>query len=205
MLNEKKLDYTMKIEYFWEQRQEFMKLNHAMEVPVFVDLNGANIPDSDVIVEYIEEMYTQIPLYPTDPLQKVEIRRLSNWFAHKFSTLVTLPILQEKVFNRMSNKTAIPNSTRIRDAKKNMDDHLHYIAWLTQRNNWLAGPDFSLADITAAAQLSVLDYLGDIYWEDYPDVKTWYMRIKSRPSFQSILADQIPILAPSVHYGELDF
>ncbi len=195
----------MKIEYFWEQRQEFMKLNHAMEVPVFVDLNGANIPDSDVIVEYIEEMYTQIPLYPTDPLQKVEIRRLSNWFAHKFSTLVTLPILQEKVFNRMSNKTAIPNSTRIRDAKKNMDDHLHYIAWLTQRNNWLAGPDFSLADITAAAQLSVLDYLGDIYWEDYPDVKTWYMRIKSRPSFQSILADQIPILAPSVHYGELDF
>jgi len=205
LLNEKKLDYTLKIEHFWEQRTEFMKLNHAMEVPVLVDLNNAQIADSDVIVEYIEEMYDRIPLYSSDPIQKVEIRRLSNWFAHKFSALVTLPILQEKVFSRMKNKNAIPNSNRIREAKKEINDHMSYIAWLIQRNDWLAGAEFSMADITAATQLSVLDYLGDIYWEDYLEVKSWYMRIKSRPSFHAILTDQIPILAPSAHYGNLDF
>ena len=205
LLNEKKLDYTMKIENFWEKRTEFMRLNHAMEVPVLVDLNNAQIADSDVIVEYIEEMYTQIPLYPEDPVQKAETRRLSNWFAHKLSGLVTLPILQEKVFSRMKNKNAIPNSNRIREAKKEIGNQMHYIAWLTQRNDWLAGSEFSMADITAVTQLSVLDYLGDIYWEDYPEVKLWYMRIKSRPSFNAILTDQIPILAPSAHNGELDF
>lgn len=205
LLSEKKLDYTMKIEHFWEKRTEFMKLNHAMEVPVLVDLNNAHISDSDVIVEYIEEMYTQIPLYPSDPVQKAETRRLSNWFAHKFSVLVTLPIIQEKVFSRMRNKSAIPNSVRIREAKKEIADHMCYIAWLTGRNDWLAGSEFSIADITAATQLSVLDYLGDIYWDDYPEVKMWYMRIKSRPSFHTILTDQIPILAPSMHYGNLDF
>ena len=64
---------------------------------------------------------------------------------------------------------------------------------------------FSLADITAAAHLSVIDYLGDIDWDNYKYAKDWYAKIKSRPSFKEILKDKIKGIPPSKHYSNLDF
>ena len=66
------------------------------------------------------------------------------------------------------------------------------------------GEDFSLADITAAAHLSVIDYLGDIPWQSYASVKEWYMRIKSRPSFGIFFKIVFQGVPPS-HYADLDF
>ena len=42
-------------------------------------------------------------------------------------------------------------------------------------------------------------------WTGYPAVKTWYMKIKSRPSFRPLLSDLQPGLAPAQHYADLDF
>ncbi len=35
--------------------------------------------------------------------------------------------------------------------------------------------------------------------------KAWYQRVKSRPSFRSLLADKMPGLPPSRIYADLDF
>ena len=70
---------------------------------------------------------------------------------------------------------------------------------------WLAGDRLTLADLTAAAHLSCVDYLGDVPWDQYEEAKTWYARIKSRPSFRPLLADYIPGLAPAPIYADLDF
>ena len=74
-----------------------------------------------------------------------------------------------------------------------------------ERRNWLAGDRLTLADITAAAHLSCVDYIGDVPWDGYEDAKTWYARVKSRPSFRAILADAIPGLPPVAAYADLDF
>ena len=94
----------------------------------------------------------------------------------------------------------------IRAAKSNLKYHLDYIGYLTERyRGWLAGDYFSLADVTAAAHLSVLDYLGDIAWDEHETTKEWYARVKSRPSFRPLLADHIPGAPPPRHYTDLDF
>ena len=98
-----------------------------------------------------------------------------------------------------------PNSREIRAAQSNIHTHLDYITFLTDRRFWLAGERFSLADIAAATHISSIDYLGDIPWRDYKSAKNWYARIKSRPSFQGILADRIPGLPPPKHYNNPDF
>ena len=82
---------------------------------------------------------------------------------------------------------------------------MEYVDWLAERNNYLAGDAFSVADIAAAAQISVIDYLGDISWNKYPNAKIWYAKIKSRPSFKDILKDSIKGILPSRHYADLDF
>lgn len=203
MLNEKKLEYSLRLERFWEKRSDFFALNHALEVPVLVDLNGLVVADSDVILEYLEEVYHNHCFLGNNYVERVEIRRLNNWFAHIFPQEITLPILEEKIFKRFVDGR--PEPQRIREAYKRLDKQLAYINWLIQRRNWLAGEELSIADLTAAAQISVLDYFNDVPWGAYHDAKTWYMRIKSRPSFQPLLKDQVPGILPSSHYGQLDF
>ena len=83
--------------------------------------------------------------------------------------------------------------------------HMQYVDYLAERRTWLAGEVFSLADIVAATQLSCLDYLGDVPWEDHQHAKNWYAKIKSRPTFRALLSGRIGGLKPAEHYHDLDF
>ena len=67
------------------------------------------------------------------------------------------------------------------------------------------GANVSLADFAAASHISVLDYFDEAPWKAFPQVKTWYMKLKSRPCFRPLLADRQPGMAPSGHYDDLDF
>lgn len=79
------------------------------------------------------------------------------------------------------------------------------MGWLSETRSWLAGEAISLADFAAAAQISTLDYIGDIDWRTAPAAKEWYARMKSRPCFRGVLADRVPGLTPAPHYADLDF
>lgn len=207
ILAEKKLDFTAEIERFWEKRPEFMKLNAAGQVPILVDLNGSVINDSLAIGEYLEDAYPERLLIGDVLLQRAEVRRLVGWFDSKFANEISVTLLMEKNIKRYLPMQAGsgPNSAVIRNAQSLVHGHLDYISWLVDRRNWLAGDDFSLADITAAAHLSVVDYMGDIPWDKHPIAKDWYARIKSRPTFRNLLLDRVPALAPASHYADLDF
>ncbi len=204
VLEEKRLEYEMVVEPVWERREEFLSLNPAGLVPVFVDTDGAVVSESDAICEYLEETRPEPALIWGTPREKSEIRRLAHWFDLKFHGEVTRHLLNEKVMKRFMGMGE-PDSGALRAAYHNIAHHLDYIAYLTDRRRWLAGSDLSLADLTAAAHLSCLDYLGDVPWEDHAQAKDWYARVKSRPSFQGLLVDHIPGLPPPRHYGNLDF
>jgi glutathione S-transferase len=98
-----------------------------------------------------------------------------------------------------------PSSEAIRAGKRNISYHLDYIAFLLDSRNWLAGEYLTLADITAAAHLSSLDYLGDVDWEQHPSVKEWYALIKCRPAFRDLLDDHVQGFKAASHYTDVDF
>ena len=98
-----------------------------------------------------------------------------------------------------------PDSLRIRSGYTNIRGHLDYIVWLAERRNWLAGDEITLADLAAGAHLSVIDYMGDVPWNDHPLAKEWYARLKSRPAFRTLLGDHIAGFPPPRHYADLDF
>ena len=90
-------------------------------------------------------------------------------------------------------------------ARHNIRYHLAYLGWLVRTRNFLAGDRLTYADLAAAAHLSVADYLGDVPWSEDEAAKSWYARVKSRPSFRPLLADTLAGLAPATHYADLDF
>jgi glutathione S-transferase len=203
-LAEKKLEFELRAEPVWERRAEFLALNPAGDLPVLVENDGDVLADSQAIVEYLEEITPQPPLLGETPLERAEMRRLVAWFDVKFNAEVTDNLVGEKVMSRLLRR-GHPNSAAIRAGHANIRSHLEYVSFLMERRNWLAGDRLTLADITAAAHLSCVDYIGDVPWDGYEDAKTWYARVKSRPSFRAILADAIPGLPPVAAYADLDF
>ena len=203
-LAEKGLDFELKVEKLWERREAFLALNPAGEVPVLVEGNGAVFADSDAIVEYVDEVYPDPPLIGRSPAARAEARRLAAWFDGKFHREVTHNLVGEKIMKRFLG-LGEPNSAAIRAGGANIHVHLDYIGYLTEERRWLAGNDFSIADIAAAAHLSCVDYLGDVPWQRHVAAKDWYARVKSRPSFRAILGDHIPGCPPPHHYADLDF
>ena len=204
VLGEKKITALLAVEPIWERRHEFLSINPAGTVPVFIEDDGTTISTSQAIAEYLEETSKEPALIFGTALQRAEIRRLCNWFDVKFNTEVTEYLLGEKIMKRFLG-LGEPSSETIRAGYANIDTHLGYIEYLAEQRSWLAGEHFSLADITAASHISCIDYLGDIAWEDYQQAKQWYARIKSRPSFRPLLQDLIPGTRPPAHYKNLDF
>lgn len=202
-LAEKNLEFSLHLEPVWQKRSEFLDLNPAGKVPVLVDHNVV-ISDSVAICEYLDEAYTTSSLIGETLTERAESRRLSAWIDESLYDNVVVKIVYEKLFKRYFEKQH-PDSAEIRAGVTALHDYLGYITWLIDRRYWLAGERLSLADITAAAHLSTLDYLSHIPWDDYPEIKEWYCRLKSRPSFRPLLLDQMPGVHPPKHYWDLDF
>ena len=202
-LAEKRIEVELVEERYWEQDADFLRRNPAGKVPV-LKLGNRTMAESAAICEYIEEAHPTPPLMPKDAESRYEVRRLVNWFDDKFHEEVTRKLMGERVFKKVMGG-GYPDSANVKAGARAIKFHLDYMAWLLEQRRWLAGNDLSLADFAAAAHLSCLDYISDVDWHRSELVKDWYAKIKSRPAFRSILADQVPGFRPPPHYADLDF
>ncbi|MBP5534743.1 MAG: glutathione S-transferase family protein [Alphaproteobacteria bacterium] len=203
-LYEKNISYVLVFEKPWERRMDFMRLNPAGTVPVFEDEDETVLSDYRSICEYLNETRVGLELFGDNPKSRAEVRRLLGWFDSLFYPEVYQNLVVQKALKKMQNRGE-PNATAIRIGRQNLKRHLDYLEWLCERRSWLAGESLSIADLNAAAHLSVLDYLGEINWDLYPETKEWYAKIKSRPSFQYLLTDRLPGIIPPDAYSNLDF
>jgi glutathione S-transferase len=193
----------------WGPSQALVDLNPSGHLPVLREDSGFAICGIEALGEYLEETQGNVfPLLPGNVYDRAEIRRLVAWFDIKFYAEVSEPLLTEKVIRRFlpsSEGGGAPDMNRVRMALAQLKPHLDYLSWLAEKRSWLAGDELTLADLAAAAHLSAIDYLGDINWADNPVAKSWYQRIKSRPSFRALLGDSVPAMPPASSYADLDF
>ncbi|WP_412058143.1 glutathione S-transferase family protein [Bartonella sp. DGB2] len=212
LLHEYDLHAHLLEEYEWARRREFLALNPAGHLPVLLAEREVPLAGALVIYEYLDEtrgvLRQEQRLFSENPLERAEVRRLVDWFLYKFESEVTRPIVRERIYKRempLAIGGGAPDSQILRHARANIRPHLKYLNWLAASRDWLAGKRLSYADFAAAAALSVLDFMGEVEWNDYNALREWYMRLKSRPSFRPLLSDRIRGLAPSNHYTDLDF
>jgi glutathione S-transferase len=212
ILNEYGVETQLIEERANERNPEFLRLNPAGRTPVFVDDDATVVPGAWVIAEYLDEMRGGAAgaarLMPQTMEERVETRRLVDWFNGKFFDEVTNWLVTEKVYKRFasaSNGGGAPDMDLLRVARANIRPHLRYIGYLTGIRKWLAGDSLTYADFAAAAHISCADYLGDVPWDEDEGAKHWYQRVKSRPAFRPLIADRAPGMTPGRYYAELDF
>ena len=205
MLAEKGVAHDMVRESPWENRDEFLDLNPAGQTPVLVEeARGIVLIDSKAICEYFEETVDRSPMIAGGAAARAEVRRLVAWFDERLYSEVVEPLMVERMRKRLVSRDP-PDTRVLREAMKTANAHMDYIDYLLDHRRWLAGPVVSLADLTAAAHLSVADYLGGIDWRGHKQTKDWYSVIKSRPSFRPLLGERMEVISPPTHYDKVDF
>jgi len=204
-MNERGIQFNQVIELFWERREKFIKLNPSGMVPFIMCKPDIMIFDSQVIIEFLEEQHTESKslIYGT-PKERALIRQIIKWFDEKTYRDSTEHILRERMFNFFQSNSE-PDHAILKVARANLVQHMKYLQNIIPKSGFLAGDEFSAADLSVAAHISSLDYLGEINWDHYPVAKEWYVIIKSRPSFREVLCDTISGFRPAQHYRELDF
>ncbi len=212
-LGELKIDSAFIEEQPWAWQPAFLALNPSGELPVLSLDTGDTLCGAYAISEYLAEASVEagaahdlMALFPGPPSARAEVRRLADWFHNKCHREVTRELLAEKVYARLgADNGAPPDPAVLRIASANLRYHLSYIGYLAHQRGWLAGDTLSFADLAAGAHLSVIDYLGDVPWLDYPAATAWYQRLKSRPSMRPLLSDRLPGMPPPHAYSDLDF
>ncbi|MDB5695045.1 MAG: glutathione S-transferase family protein [Sphingomonas bacterium] len=205
LLGEKNIGYQLVRESPWQRRDEFLDMNPAGQTPVMVDPGrGIMLIDSMAICEYLEETVEKSATINGTAVNRAEIRRLVTWFDTQFFREVTGPLLYERMEKRVALGQA-PDARGLRDAMKGAIKHLDYTDYLLDHRQWLGGATLSLADLAAAAQISVTDYLGGIDWKGHEQTARWYRGLKSRPSFRPLLSERMEMVTPPSHYDNVDF
>ena len=204
LLSEKGVPYELARAHPWSPSEEFLDKSHAGRTPMLEDTErGLVLADSRAICEYFEETERDKPFLPGTAADRAEVRRLVALFDEELFGNVTGPLLHERMKKRLFTREP-PDSRVLREVMKLAHQQLDYIDWLVDTRNWLAGARMSFADLAAAAQLSVADYLDGIDWAGHDQARQWYGTFKCRPSFRPLLAERMEGIRPPAHYADPD-
>ncbi|MBT0668000.1 glutathione S-transferase family protein [Novosphingobium profundi] len=204
LMAEKGIAYELQTTRPWDGEDRLFQMNPAGRTPVVRETEkNIVLADSRAICEYFEETVERSALISGTSQQRAEIRRLIAMFDESFFHDVSGPLLHEKMKKRLVLRQS-PDARILRDAMRLAHDYLDYIDYLIDNRPWLAGATMTLADLAAAAQISVADYLGGLDWSSHEQARGWYLVMKSRPSFRPLLSERMEVIQPPSHYGEVD-
>ncbi|GAA0562439.1 glutathione S-transferase family protein [Rhizomicrobium electricum] len=179
---------------------------HA-HMPQFIDLDGTTVTGLWAILDHIEGTYPEIPLVPDDAVERGEALRWLDWTATVLGDQVTRKIVSEKANPRYTGTPtrSTPDVNVIRAGRDALRELIPFLGKTVDEHGNLVSRNLTIADLSLAAHLSSLDYFGEVPWDANQGLREWYMRMKSRPSFRSLLADRVPGQPPIKYYADLDF
>jgi glutathione S-transferase len=155
------------------------------------------------ICEYLEEAGEGTRLLPRLQEDRAEARRIWRLVDDGLAEACKSLLAERVAIARDRSHT--PHSSLLRQGAHALRGQLTLFNHLAELRPFLAGRTLTLSDFALAAHLSCFDYFNDVPWTLAPDLRDWYSRMKSRPSFRTLLSDKIDGTRPAAHYADLDF
>jgi glutathione S-transferase len=161
-LAEKGLEYEVMEVDLSDRPQWIYEKNPTGRVPV-IEEDAWILPESSVILEYLEERYPEPPLLPPDPADRALAR---VWiFRHDDFTKPYYALRREE-----------------EGAAEKFDEQLAKLEDALSRQAWLTGAEYGLADIAYVPWvLRARDMLG-VSLDGFPAVREWLARLEERPA-----------------------
>jgi glutathione S-transferase len=191
VLCEKGVDYERRLVDIskGEHRAEaFLAINPHGRLPALQDtiapLGGESrtisVYDSTVINEYLEDAYPDPPLFPAAPADRAAARLLEDW-ADNLLIEPAGELYGQFVFTAESRR----QKTRIEEARRRSLELLRRIDDILRDGRPYVLGNYSIADAAMTPSMAYLMQFGTPVGELMPRVHEWFLRLKSRPSFQA--------------------
>lgn len=195
-------------------KPDYIKLNPKSVVPTLVH-DDKVIVESNVIIEYLDDAFPDPPIRPFGAYDRACMRLLlkrlddgSDGIHHDMSVVSFGSAYREQLIKRVKKKQELDaeidksmNATSkswlqqtihegveaesFKSAIKNIDKLLDDFEAILNQSTWLAGPDYSLADIAYTSYMTRLEMLNyQRMWSERPRVTDWFNRLKQRPSYE---------------------
>jgi glutathione S-transferase len=175
VLHEKGIDFETREVDFRNKSEEFLEASPTGKVPVVV-VDGDSLYESNVVNQYLDEVYEEPRLMPEDPKARAYAR---IWMARADEDFYP------QVFVSSMGRTRGFPEERISEAQEKLKATLSRLEEGLEGREYLA-EGFSLADVAHAGnfvRLRELEERGEISLGDYPNVASWMARIEARESF----------------------
>lgn len=177
VLYEKGIDFDTYEVDLSDKSEEFLGVSPYGKVPVVV-VNGTSLYESNVVNEYLDEVYDFLKLMPENAEERALAR---SWMA----------FADDFFFSSLSRVYRGPqrglSEDQIQEAREKLDDALLRLERQLKDREYLVG-DYTLADIAHAGNFYRLRGLldrGDLLPHKYPNVLAWVERIVSRESYKA--------------------
>jgi glutathione S-transferase len=190
-------------------KPEYVKLNPNRVVPTLVH-EGEPIIESNVICEYVEDVWSDFPMRPVSARERAQMRIWLRWLdesVHLATAVVSLCIAfriqhlkrEPKELDKWLAGLDANRQERTQAAIEHgikapqFAPAVHRLGALAKDMDaalaigpWLAGGTFSLADVAYASYMARFTHLGlDDAFLAHSRVKAWRDRLFERPAYQT--------------------
>jgi glutathione S-transferase len=196
---------------------DYLKLNPKGVVPTLVH-DGRIIRESTLICEYLDDAFSEVPLKPPDPADRVDMRlwtkRLDEELhpacgvvtfaiSHRHAILSNPPVVIDAYINkappeqrerrrrRLERGIEDPEATT---ALRVYDRFLEDMNSVLSERRWLSGDTFSLAEVGVIPYVNRLDMLqqSGMWTGKRRHLTRWFEQVKARPSFEPAMFKYVP-------------
>lgn len=216
-LKEKGLDFVshyIDLHAFEQHSPEYVAINPNGQVPALMH-NGRIITESTVINEYIDDVFPDVPLRPTDLYERAQMRIWSKFVDEYYCPALSLigwhhmiagivkDLSKEEFENYLARIPLQEQRDKWRLAatksfpKEQLDDAVRRLRFSMKRHEerltpgpWLAGSTYSLADVNTYSMTAAMPF----FFSDFFNVKNtprsveWLQRMSERPAVKAALA-----------------
>jgi glutathione S-transferase len=177
VLHEKRVDFDVHEVDLKNKSEEFLAVSPYGKVPVLV-VNGTTLYESNVVNEYLDEVYDDPRLMPKSPEQRALVR---SWMAfadeYFFPAVFVVSVGRDRGFSEEQISEALEKlKTTLGKLEERLEDRYYLV------------DEFSLADIAHAGnfvRLRELEERGELSLDGYPNLAAWIGRLETRESYKT--------------------
>ena len=169
------------------QKDEWLARSPVGKVPI-VETESGSLAESQVICDYLEDAYPQVPLYPKDPMAKAKVRELITVVE------LHLELVARRLYGGVFFGGTVSDETK-KEVERDLAKGVRALAKLARFDPYIAGKEFSLADCAAYVSLPLvtmatkLAYGKDVL-ESIPQMRAYLKMLGERPHFAKVSADR---------------
>ncbi|MDX1404335.1 MAG: glutathione S-transferase family protein [Woeseiaceae bacterium] len=214
-LNEKQLDFVshyVNLLRFEQHEPWFLKINPNGQVPVLLHQEQV-ITESTVINEYLDEVFPDVVLRPANPAHRARMRIWSKFVDEYFCPALSMigwHVMVRKIAQSLDDKQLAEMLARIpleeqrqkwatvagdsfpeedlAESRRRLEVSVDRAEAILVEAPWLAGPDYSLADVNSYSMIAGVERLHPEILERAPRTRDWLERMRERPAVQQAMA-----------------